>query len=149
VLAGLEGGQGLWGVVGDGRVDVDGIDGRVLQQLVVVGVAGLDAELVPDLVEALLVATADGGHLGVGVGLVDGNELGAETKADDGDANLPVGRHVVVPFVVRPGVVSLKNMPGRGAWQEGRRKSGRIFRRIVADWTPWWTRLAFSVTLQL
>ena len=46
------------------------------------------------LVEALPVAAADGVHLGVGVRLVDGDELGPEAEADDGDPDLPVGRHV-------------------------------------------------------
>src|SRR5262249_42716551 len=39
------------------------------------------------------VAATDGVHLGVGVGLVDGNELGTEAEADDGDADLLVGWH--------------------------------------------------------
>src|SRR5262249_22736963 len=46
VLAGPQRGQALRGVVGDGRVDVDGVDSRVPEQLVEVGVAGLDAEAV-------------------------------------------------------------------------------------------------------
>ena len=46
VLAGLQRGDRLRRVVGDRAVDVDGVDVRVLEQLVVVGVARLDAELV-------------------------------------------------------------------------------------------------------
>ena len=40
----------------------------------------------------------DGGHLGVRVGLVDGNELGPEPEADDGDPDLVLGRHGRVPW---------------------------------------------------
>ena len=54
VLAGLEGGEALGGVVGDRRVDVDGVDVGVVEQLVVVGVADLDAEAVAALVQPLV-----------------------------------------------------------------------------------------------
>ena len=53
-----------------------------------------DAELFAARVEFGLVPPADGVHLGVRVGLVDGDELGPEPEADDGDADLLVGRHV-------------------------------------------------------
>ena len=75
---------------------MDGVDVRVFEQLVVVGVARLDAELVAALVEFRLVAPADGVHLGVRMVLVDGNELGPEAEADDGDADFLVGWHAWV-----------------------------------------------------
>src|SRR4029079_12778929 len=86
--AGVEGQHALLGVVGDGAVDVDGVDVRVFQQLGVIGVALGDLELVAGRVELLPVAPADGGHLGVGVGLKDGDELRPKPQSDDGDANL-------------------------------------------------------------
>src|SRR5262249_2560897 len=89
VLAGLEGRQALRGVIGDRAVDVDRVDVRVLEQVVVIAVALLDAELVAGAIEFGLVPAADGRHLVVRVGLVDGNELGPEPEADDGDANFP------------------------------------------------------------
>ena len=93
VLAGLEGGEALGGVVGDRRVDVNGVDVGVGEELVVVGVADFDAETVAALLQPLFGAATDGGHLRVGVVLVDRDELGAEAEADDGDADLLVGGH--------------------------------------------------------
>ncbi len=93
VFAGLERRQALGGVVGDGRVDVHGVDRGVLEHVFVAGVASLDAETVAALVQLGLVAAANGGQLGVGVCLVDGDELGAETEPDDADADLATGSH--------------------------------------------------------
>jgi hypothetical protein len=42
-------------------------------------------ERLADLAELFLVALADGVHVGLRMALVDGNELGAEAEADDGD----------------------------------------------------------------
>src|SRR5262249_28203624 len=97
VLAGLQRREALRGVVGDGRVDVDGVDVGIFQQVVEAGVADLDAEAVAALVEGLLVAAADGDPFGGGGLLVAGDELGAEAEADDGDADLVAGRHGLVP----------------------------------------------------
>ena len=43
----------------------------------------VDAERVADLVQLLFVPLADGVHVGVGMGLIDRNELRPETQADD------------------------------------------------------------------
>src|SRR5262249_28955849 len=88
VLAGPQRGDRLRGVVGDRRVDVDGVDVGVFEEVVDAGVAAPYAELVAAPVELGLVTAADGDHLGVGVRLVGGDELGPEVESDDGDANL-------------------------------------------------------------
>ena len=85
VFAGFERFDGLLGVVGDRRVDVNGVDVGILEELVVIGVAARNAEGVLNGFKFLRVALADGEQVGVGVRLVNRNKLGAETKADDGD----------------------------------------------------------------
>jgi hypothetical protein len=75
-------------VVGDGAVDVDRVDVGVLQQVVEVGVPLVDLVAVAHLVHFRLVAAADGVHLGVGVVLVDRDELRPEAQSDDRDAHL-------------------------------------------------------------
>ncbi len=64
VLAGLQGGQGLGGMIGDRRIDMHRVHVRVFQQLFVLGIACLDAELIANLVHLGFVAPADGVHLG-------------------------------------------------------------------------------------
>ena len=81
MLAGLQGLDGHPAVVGDGRVDVDEVDVFVRQDLLVLGVALGDAELVADGVEFLLVATADRLDAAEGMALVDGDEFGAKAQA--------------------------------------------------------------------
>ena len=85
VFARPEGLEGLRSVVGNGGVDVDGVDLGILEELVIVGVAFFYIELVGQLVHLLLVASADGDEVHVRVGLVDGDELGSEAEPDDGD----------------------------------------------------------------
>jgi len=74
-----------WGVIGNGGVDMDGVDFGILEELVVACVALWNVELVGDLVHFLLVAATNGDEVYVRVGLVDGNELGSEAEPDDGD----------------------------------------------------------------
>ncbi len=93
VLAGLERCDRLRRVIRDRRIDVDGVDVRVAQQILVARVARRDAEPVAARVELGLVAAADGVHLGVRVPLVDRNELGAEPEPDDGNTNSLVCGH--------------------------------------------------------
>ncbi len=83
VFAGLERGDRLRCVIGDRRVDVNGVYVGVLEQLVVAGVALGDFVAIADLVHFGLVAAADGVHLGVGMGLVNGDKLGSEAQPDD------------------------------------------------------------------
>ena len=85
VLARLQRLDRLPAVIGDRRVDVDGVDLRIGEQVVVGGVAFFDAELVADFVELRLGPLADGGHVRLRVALVDGDELGSEAEPDDCD----------------------------------------------------------------
>ena len=97
VLAGPQRRDRHPGVVRDGRVDVDEIDVRVRQHVVVVRVPLLDAEGIGDAVQLRSISPADGEHVRVGMTLVDGDELGPETEAHD--------RHV--ELLVRHGRASL------------------------------------------
>ena len=90
VLARREGGEGLLDVEADGGAEVDGVDGRIGQNLLEGG------ELAPalDAGEGLLARVADDDLGNVRVGAVDRHELRAEAKADDGDGHggdIPVG----------------------------------------------------------
>jgi hypothetical protein len=88
MLARLQRGNRLRRMIRDRRVDVDGVDVRILQQVLVARVAGGDAEAVAARVELFLVPPADRVHLGIGVTLIDRDELGAEAESDERDANL-------------------------------------------------------------
>ena len=90
MLARLERLDGLRGMVGNGRIDVHGVDLVVLEQLLEMAVADLDAEGVPDRVELAPGPLADRIHVGMRVPLVDGDELGAESQAHDGHVDLVV-----------------------------------------------------------
>ena len=68
----------------DRSVDVNRIDIRILQQLLVIGKPLGNAVLIGNLVQVLLVALAQGHDLGVGMALIDWYELGSETESDDG-----------------------------------------------------------------
>ena len=92
MLASAKGRKGVLGVVRDRSVDVDGVNVRIGEDVCVVLIALLDAELVADLLERFGIALADRGHLGIGMALVDGNEFGTEAEADDGDAGFCDGR---------------------------------------------------------
>ena len=98
VLAGLEGGDGLATVVRDGRVDMDRVDFRVLEERVEVRVALRDLVAVADRLELLRIALADRDDLRVRVGLVDGDEFGAEAEAGQRDANLRSAHGGVASF---------------------------------------------------
>ena len=100
MLAGAKGGEGVFGVVWDGGVDVDGVNVRIGENVGVVGVALFDAELVADFVEQFGITLADRAHLRIGMALVDGDELGAEAEPDDGDARFCDGRSHVVERTV-------------------------------------------------
>jgi len=88
VFAGLERGDGLPGMIGNRRVDVNGLNLRVLQQLVEIVVASLHSEGIPDGVELFAGALADGVHVGVGMPLVNGDKLRAKAQPDYGDVDL-------------------------------------------------------------
>ena len=89
MLAGLERSKRHRGMVGDRRIDVDGVDLAVLEEVGVVLVPPLDAIGLADLIELVPRPLADRDELRVGVALVDGDELGAKAEADDGGANGP------------------------------------------------------------
>ncbi len=88
MLAGLERSHRLPGVIGDRRVDVDGLDVGVPEQLVEVGVAPGDAESVADGIQLLLRSLTDGVQVGLGMTLVDGNKLRPKAETDEGNVNL-------------------------------------------------------------
>lgn len=85
VLAGAEGGDRLRGVEMDGRVDVDRIDLGVPDQVLEALVALFHPERLPDGIQLLLRALADGVHVRQGMPLVDGDEFGTEAESDDRD----------------------------------------------------------------
>jgi hypothetical protein len=76
------------------RVDVYGVNGRVTNQAVKIGVPVLQSELVPDRVQPFLVSLADGIQLGVRMMLVDRNEFFPKSKSDDRYINLLVSHGV-------------------------------------------------------
>ena len=75
----------MGGVIGDGGIDMDGIDLGIGEKIGVVRVALFNAVFVADLVELGFGALADGCHFSVRVALVDGDEFGAEAETDDCD----------------------------------------------------------------
>jgi hypothetical protein len=93
VFAGFQGLDRHPGVVGDGGVDVDGVDGGVLEQVTIVGVSSLDAVAIAALVQPLAVAAADRADFGAGVVLIDRDELGSEAQPDDGHTDRLFARH--------------------------------------------------------
>ena len=86
MLAGAEGGKGVLSMIGDRSIDVDGVNVRISEQILVTGESLFDAELVADLFERIRIALTDRRHLGVGMALIDGNEFGAESESNNSDA---------------------------------------------------------------
>ena len=82
MLTGAEGFEAHPSVVGDGRVDVDEVDGGVFEDLFVGGESVRDPELVGDFVKFLFVPAANGDDFGVRVTLVDGDKLCPEAQTD-------------------------------------------------------------------
>jgi hypothetical protein len=93
VLAGVQGLDGHPGVVGNGGVDVHRVDGRVLEQVTIVGVAGLDPVAIAAFIEAFAVATGDRVDFRAGVFLIDRDEFGPEAQPDDGHPDRLFARH--------------------------------------------------------
>ena len=85
VFSGLQGCDGLFSMIGDGRIDVNGIDVRIGEEVVVALVALLDPEFVAHFIEGGLGALANCHQFSSGVALIDGDEFGAKTEADDCD----------------------------------------------------------------
>ena len=77
--------EGLRGMIRNRAVDMYGVNLRVLEEFVVIHVTLRNVELVGHLVHFLLVPSTHGHKVGVGMGLVDGDELGSETEAHDGN----------------------------------------------------------------
>ncbi len=90
VFAGFERGDGLPGMIGDGRINVDEIHFRIFQQLLEIRVTLLHAKGIADRVQFFARPLANGVHAGVGMALVDGNEFGPETEADNSNVQFPV-----------------------------------------------------------
>ena len=86
VFSGFERGDGVFGVIRDCGVEVDGIDVGIGEDLLESGVALFDAVFIADFVEGGFGALADGGQFSSRVALVNGDEFGSKTEADDCDA---------------------------------------------------------------
>ncbi len=82
MFSGIEGLERHPGVIGNRAVDVHVIDIRIGQDRIVVLVATFDPELIGRLVQFLFITSAQGDDLCIGMGLVDRNELGAESETD-------------------------------------------------------------------
>ncbi len=87
VFASLQRRDGLFGVIGDRCIDVDRINFRILEELVVALVTLLDAVLVTDLIERGFGPLTDGRHVGVWVALIDWDEFRPESETDDSNVN--------------------------------------------------------------
>ena len=107
MLAGLERRKRHGRVIGDRRIDVDGIDLVVLEEVGIGLVPPLDAIRLADLVEFVPRPLADRHQFRVRVALVDGDELGAEAEADDGGANPAEVRVAEVGHSPIPSIVKL------------------------------------------
>ena len=88
MFAGFQRGDGLPGMIGNGRVDMHCVHLRIFDELIEIGVALLHTECVANGIQLLFGALANGIHRGVGVALIDGNEFSAESETDDGHLNL-------------------------------------------------------------
>src|SRR6185503_3239704 len=77
-------------MIGDGRIDVDDVDIRVLEQLFEIRVAPLHPEGLADGVQLFRRALANRIHVGIGMALVNGDEFGSESESDDGNVQFPV-----------------------------------------------------------
>ena len=73
---------------------MDRVDLGIPEEFVVIGVALRNAEGVLDGLEFLRVALADREEIGVGVSLIDRNELGAEAESDDGEVDFLHGGEI-------------------------------------------------------
>jgi hypothetical protein len=71
-------------MIGNRRVDVDGVNVLVFENVGVALVSPLHAMSRADLVELVFRPLADGDQLSVRMPLVDRNELGSKAKADNG-----------------------------------------------------------------
>ena len=83
-------------MVRNGRVDVDGIDTRILKQLPKVAVAFLHPKGVTDGVELLPGPLADRVEAGMGMPLVNEDEIYPETQTKDGDVYFILGDMIYV-----------------------------------------------------
>ena len=84
MLARFERGHAHPAVVGNRAVDVHGVDVGVVQDLLIVCISNSNVVFVASLVQALGVAPANGIHFRAGIVLINRDELGAETKANNG-----------------------------------------------------------------
>lgn len=81
MLAGIESTRRHPGVIADGAVDVNAIDIGIAQQRFKIRVPFRDSKLVPQSVHLRFIATAQCHDFGIGMRLVDRNELGTKTKS--------------------------------------------------------------------
>jgi hypothetical protein len=75
-------------MIRDGGVDVDEVNLWILKDFVEIGVPLRDPKLIPGLVQFMLIAATYSGDIGIGMTLIDGNELGTKTETNHGDIEL-------------------------------------------------------------
>jgi hypothetical protein len=85
MLSGLERGNALLGVIGDGGIDVDGINIRIREKVLVRGIPLGNVVLVSDLIEGGFRTLTDRCQVHVGVMLINWDKLGTEAKSYDCD----------------------------------------------------------------
>ncbi len=105
VFAGPQGGDRHGGMIGNGRIDMDEVDFRIGQYVVVAGVPFVDTQGIANLVQMALGSLADGNRTGQGMLLVDGDELGPEAQADHGHIELYIFQGPIPSWGVRAGDV--------------------------------------------
>ena len=87
VFTRFEGRNRLLGVIWDGRVDMDCVDVRISEEVLVALVAFFDAVFIPDFIQSRLGTLTNCREFSPGMALVDGDEFGSKTEADNCDAN--------------------------------------------------------------
>ena len=85
MLTGFQRSDGLGGMIWYGRVDVNGVHIWVLEHVFVLLVAFFDTKGITDGIELLFVTLAYRVHAGVGMVLIDGNELSTKPQSNDGN----------------------------------------------------------------
>jgi len=96
MLSGLERCNRLPGVVGNGRIDVDGVDVWIFEQSIEVREPLFHPERIANGVQLLFCALANGVHVRLGMPLVNGNEFGPKSEAYNGHVDLSNIHHLLI-----------------------------------------------------
>ena len=109
-LPGVEHGDRLLGMHGDGRDQMHGVDAVVSEDRVKVGDALFDFKAVAHFLQHLRIRVADGQAFDIGMMLEDGQEFSAEAEPGEGD--LDFARYGHSPcFIPRLGQVTQAGQP--------------------------------------